>query len=151
MKPTTKNDNPYYIYMEDVYGVNGLLDFKSKRDLTEFLNCEDFFENVEIKSISDTEKKQISEAIVLYEDNSINNIEFEEKLMDIFGNIEGFCLEKLNIEDFESLCNGESDFGKMSIEIFCEHNDYEEYSKIPEELKKEFRSFFDTATDTWVG
>jgi hypothetical protein len=141
-------ENNWYIYQEDIHGVNGLLSFSSKEELIAFVKSEDFIENSMPDGISETTSQQIQEASKLFAINTINNIEYAKALLDIIETNHGD-ITNMYIESFESLCEGNSEFGKMAIVYFYELNKLKPISSISNELRNDFKTFLDDAL--WVG
>jgi hypothetical protein len=143
-------ENNWYIYQEDVYGVNGLLTFSSKQNLIKFVNSEDFMENSMPEGISENTPQQIEEASNLFTLNTIDYVEYAKALLEIIETNNGD-ITNMYIEDFESLCEGKSAFGKMAVTYFYEIKKLNPINHISNELKEKFRYFLDNADGVWVG
>jgi len=143
-------ENNWYIYQEDIHGVNGLLSFSSKEELIEFVKSEDFIEICMLEGISENTSQQIQEASKLFAINTINYIEYAKALLDIIETNHGD-ITNMYIESFESLREGNSEFGKMAIVHFYEIKKLNPIGHISEELKEIFRDFLDNADGVWVG
>ncbi len=146
-----KINNDWYIYQNDIYGVNGLQIIKTKEALVDYLTSKEFLSRSVPEGLNNDENKKVKDLTHKFSNNQITNIEYAQKLLEIFIDNEGE-IEEMHIEDFESLCNGESEFSKSCIDGFYSEMDIEELpTKVSASDKEDFKSYFDNAHENWVG
>ena len=145
-----KINNNWYIYQNNVYGVNGLLTFQNKKDLMDYVICEEFVNISASDGIQEEDCEKIKDLTQKFSTNQLTNIEYAQELLKILINNEGE-IEQMYIEDFESLCKGISEFSEYCIGVFYSLRGTKPLKEIPEKDKKEFKSHFDNAEDSWIG
>lgn len=142
--------NNWYVYQEDIHGVNGLLAHPSKELLIDYIVSEDFVEICMPDGILKSDIIKIEDLSQQFLSNKITHIQYAAELLKVIENNAGD-ITTMYIEDFESLCERNSDFGKMTVTYFYEINKLKPLDHISNELKDTFRDFLDNADGVWVG
>ena len=145
-----KINNDWYIYQNDIYGVNGLLTFQNKKHLMDYVIGKEFINTSAPDGIQEEDYEKIKDLTQKFSTNQLTNIEYSQELLEILINNEGE-IEQMYIEDFKNLCKGISEFSQSCIEGFYGERDVKPLKEIPEKDKKEFKNYFDNAEDTWIG
>ena len=145
-----KINNDWYIYQNDVYGVNGLLTFQNKTHLMDYVISEEFVNISAPDGIQEEDYEKIKDLTQKFSTNQLTNIEYAQELCEILINNEGE-IEQMYIEDFENLCKGISKFSEDCIGVFYSLKGIKPLKEIPEKDIKEFKTFFDNAEDSWIG
>ncbi len=143
-------ENNWYIYMEDINGVNALLVHSSKKLLADCISDEEFLEMSMPEGVSKSDSKKITELSKQFVSDIITPRQYATKLFKIIENNEGDTTT-LYIEDFEGLCEGKTDFGKMAVLYFYEISKLKPMPNVATESKEAFKKFLDNADGVWVG
>jgi Ni,Fe-hydrogenase I large subunit len=143
-------NNDWYIYQNDVYGVNGLLTFQNKTHLMDYVMSEDFVHISAPDGIQEEDYEKIKDLTQKFSTNQLTNIEYAQELLDILVSNQGD-IEQMYMEDFESLCKGVSEFSQSCIGGFYSLRGIKSLKEIPEKDKEAFKGYFDNAEDTWIG
>lgn len=146
----TTINNDWYIYENDIYGVNALLEFGSKEELANYVLEEEFAEFRLPEGISEEGQQKLEQVTQQFKKGELTNKQYSTALEELLTEEEGE-IENIHVDSFEQVCQGQSYLGEMAIEIFAERKDLGELKSIPEELKGEFKEFMDGAVGDWVG
>lgn len=142
-------ENVWYMYENDIHGVNGLLSFPSKSKLVAYLKSDEFFELRFEEEPSEELRTTVVDAADRFASAEIDASELSTALELVFVDFDSE-VETIEVEDFESLCKGESGFVEEAIELFCEKEDIDYVSEISDDLMPAFKQFF-VDTDYWIG
>lgn len=146
----TAINNDWYLYENDIYGVNALLEFGSKEELANYILEEEFVEFRIPEGISEEGQLKLEQLTQQFKTGELNNQQYSTALEELLTEEEGE-IESIHVDSFEQVCQGQSHLGEMAIEIFAERKDLEKLKSIPEELKGEFKEFMNGAVGDWVG
>ncbi len=146
---TTSKDNKWYKYENDIFGVNGLLDFETKESLADFMVNGGFIESAMPDGMTDEDKGHLKDYTEEFLAGTMDSMEYADEVLQLVVGNEGE-LDELMIEDFKSLCTGKTEFGQMTVEYFAEHNELE-IDAVTADQEASFQNFFDTAYDVWIG
>lgn len=114
----TSESNKWYLYENDIYGVNGLMDFPSKKDLVDYVLSADFLENRISKEIDEAGREDLQDACEKYMAGTIEAYDYTDQVLENLADYE--CeIDSMTIEDFESLRSGKSTFSQETIAMFC--------------------------------
>jgi len=142
-------NNTWYTYENDVYGVQGLLEYETKEELIEYITSEDFIELRENNKFPDEGKSQIKEISKLFKENKINHIQYSEKLSKILTENKSE-INYIMVEDFNSLCTGQTEFGELAVELMCDTLEIDNLKEITDDIKLKIDDFYEIAFNAWI-
>ncbi|MGH1337078.1 MAG: hypothetical protein ACRBFS_13220 [Aureispira sp.] len=146
----TTINNDWYIYENDIYGVDALLDFGSKEELMEYVLDEDFADNRIPEGLSEKGKAALQIHTDQFRANEIDQLQYAAQLLDLIIEEEGE-IESLQIQDFERLCEGKGGFAELSISVFCDRQGIEAIKTIPTAQRPAFKTLLENALGDWIG
>ncbi len=142
-------ENKWYMYENDIYGVNALTDFPSKEALVEYILSPDYLESRISEEIDEAGKVDLKDACDRYMSNELNAFDFGEEVL--MGLSDYDCeIEMMIIEDFQSLRTGKTEFSQECIEVYCDEAGIDSKT-IPDDHVEGFQKYFDDAHDNWIG
>lgn len=146
----TAINNDWYIYENDIYGVNAILEFGSKEELANYVLDEEFVEFRIPEGISEEGQQKLEQLTQQFKAGELTNKAYSTELEEVLTEEEGE-IESIHIDSFEEVCQGKDYLGEFAIEVFAERKELGDIKSIPEELKAEFKSFMDSALGDWIG
>lgn len=146
----TTTNNDWYIYENDIYGVDALLDFGSKDELLDYVLDEDFADNRIPEGISEKGKAALQKYTDQFRANEVDHVQYAADLLDVIMEEEGE-IERLQVEDFERICTGKSAFAELAISVFCDRQGIDVLQTIPTALQPAFKAILDNAIGDWIG
>lgn len=149
MAESTPSD-VWYMYENDIHGVNALLAFESKAALIAYLRDDPEFLEGRFDAIDDALRAAVHAIADQYARGDLDDAELSEALTVLYGE-HGSEVECVEIEAFSSICTGQSDFAQEAIETFCDVEEIELVAQIDAALQPAFRRFFENADEIWIG
>lgn len=146
----TTINNDWYIYEKDIYGVNALFEFGSKEELMNYIVEEEFIDHRMPDGISSEGNTLLQKLTDQFRTNELSRVQYIAALEELMKK-EAAEIEHFYIDNFESLCQGNTHLGKIAVKIFAERQGDGELTTVPEELKPTFKEFMDNALGDWIG
>lgn len=141
--------NSWYVYENDIHGVNGLLSFETRAELASYLLTDDFYES-RFDETNDALTEIVTKASGRFASSELDGPGLSSVLEAAFGEHDSE-VESIEVEDFLGLCSGKSGFAEEAIEIFCEKEEIDFVPTISDDLKPAFLDFMDNCVDYWIG
>jgi hypothetical protein len=152
MERSSSDSNKWYLYENDDYGVNGLLDYPSKGALCDYIRSADFLANRISRDMDEAGRSALQDACDSFMADEINEADFCDEVLQNLADYD--CeIDSMMIEDFERLCAGHSEFSQEAINMFCHRQGIEPVLQavVTDEHIVAFQQFFDSAHEHWIG